>query len=87
MATYERVKGVVCAQVGDDLVLLNPNTEVFFALNETAARIWEELESPASEDDLVSALRAEFDVTEEHCRTSVGTFLHEATTQGVLHFA
>jgi hypothetical protein len=84
MTTYSQVSGVVTARVGDDLVLLNPATEIFFSLNETAERIWELLASPMTEEALVRALRQEYEVDESHCRDAVSAFLREAQTHGVI---
>jgi Coenzyme PQQ synthesis protein D (PqqD) len=80
----QRREGVISATVGDDLVLLNPDSEVFFSLNETAARIWELLAEPRTQEDLVETLREEYDVSESQCQTAVSTFLAQAREHGVL---
>lgn len=80
----QRSESVISATVGDELVLLNPDSEVFFSLNETAARIWELLAEPQTEVGLVLALREEYDVSESQCQTAVNTFLAQAREHGVL---
>ena len=44
----------------DETVLFNPGNNKFCVLNRTAALIWEWLESPRSEQDIVAALCERF---------------------------
>ena len=48
------------APMKDETVLFNPGNNKFCVLNRTAALIWEWLESPRSEEDIVTALRDRF---------------------------
>lgn len=51
-----RGPGVEMAPMKDETVLFNPGNNKFCVLNRTAALIWEWLESPRSEEDIVTAL-------------------------------
>lgn len=48
------------APMKDETVLFNPGNNKFCVLNTTAALIWGWLESPQSEQDIVSALSERF---------------------------
>lgn len=84
MTTFSRLPDVVTARVDDDLVLLNPSTEVFFRLNETAERIWDLLATPATQEALVQSLLEEYQVDEQQCATAVAAFLRDAEGHGVI---
>ncbi len=54
---------VLARQLGDELVLLNLDTNRFFELNRTGARFWELLAGGAELDVIEDALAAEFAVS------------------------
>ncbi len=49
----------------DETVLYNPVRNKFCVLNETSARVWEHLASPASLEQLQAAICQEFDGADE----------------------
>lgn len=57
---------------GDDLDL---NTMI--TLNETGAFLWKQLEQECTEDSLVAALLAEYDVEESAARTHAAAFVNK----------
>ena len=54
------------------------------ALNETGAFLWEKLQQDNSEQGLVDALLAEYDVDEATARKSVQAFVAKLTDNGLL---
>lgn len=53
-------------------------------VNETGAFLWSYLEKGASEDELVGALLAEFEVTEDEARRDVAAFVGKVREAGLL---
>lgn len=49
--------------------------DMMITLNETGKLLWEQLEAGAEEADLVKALLAEYDVSEERAAQSVSAFV------------
>lgn len=85
MTTYRKNPDALDANVGQTLVILNPDTLKYFELTEVAARIWELLEkAPLSQTDLCHALLAEYDVDEAECVSAVATFLEDSLAKGLV---
>jgi PqqD family protein of HPr-rel-A system len=63
------------ATVDGELVMLDPRTGQYFALDAVGLRVWELLEQPRSVAALCEALQGEFDVSPEACRRDVLAFL------------
>lgn len=62
---------------GQKTVLLDPSSEQFYALDETAQRIWSLIESPRAADEIVASLKAEFSAAEPELAADVSAFLDE----------
>ena len=54
------------------------------ALTETGAVLWDKLEQGATEDELVSALLDEYEVSPEQASADVHTFIEKAVAQNLL---
>ena len=75
---YKRDPAVMSVNLGaGEIALLGPAQEKYYGLNDTAARIWELLESPRSAAELRAALEAEFDVAPEVCERETRRALSE----------
>ena len=64
---------------GDELDL-----NMMITLNETGAFLWERLQNETTEDALVSALLAEYEVDEETARKAVQAFVQKLSDNGFL---
>jgi hypothetical protein len=53
---YQRSSTIECAPMRDEMILYDPTTVRFCALNPTAAFLWERLEAPRSTGELLSDL-------------------------------
>jgi hypothetical protein len=71
----------VSAEVEDSLVLLDLESLVYHSLNKTAAAVWECLAEPRAASSIVSRLCERFQVTPDHCRTSVDRLMQEFSTR------
>ena len=69
----------VVIPTGKDLDL-----DMMITLNETGKFLWEHLETETTEDKLVAALLAEYDVDEETARGHVTLFVEKLNQNGFL---
>ena len=82
-------KELIKRDVAGDTVLVPVGKTVYdsnglFILNEVAAFIWDRLESVASEQELLTAVLAEYEVTEAEARKDLQDFLAELRKMGIL---
>ena len=82
-------KELIKRDVAGDTVLVPVGKTVYdsnglFVLNEVAAFIWDRLESAASEQELLTAVLAEYEVTEAEARKDLQDFLAELRKMGIL---
>ena len=74
------IAGKTVALPADDTLELN----TMITLNETGAFLWKRLQNQTSEDELVNALLAEYDVTREKAALSVAAFVQKLDENGFL---
>ena len=60
---------------GDEVVILDLEGSVYLKLNGTGRVLWERLDHPASEDDLVRVLLDAYDIDKERATTDVAAFV------------
>jgi hypothetical protein len=72
------------AELGDELVALDPNAGECFGFNNVAASVWRQLAAPQTLDQLVEALLAEYDVQPEQCATEIGHLLDDLAAKGLV---
>ena len=65
------------AELGDELVALDPEEGLCFGFNSVARRVWELLEEPQSSEQLRASLLDEFDVTATECSAGLREVLTE----------
>ena len=70
-------------KVGDQTMMMSVSQGKYFALEETAQRIWELIEEPRSVGQIVEALVAEYDVPEQQCAAEVEGFLADLLGNGL----
>jgi hypothetical protein len=80
-----RIGDILTSPLDDMLLMLDVEHGKYFGLNGTGPRIWELLEQPISEEELIDALLAEYEVTREVCATEVAAFLDGLRQRHLLH--
>lgn len=65
------------AELGDELVALNPDAGQCFGFNNVATSIWRQLEQPKDFDQLHEALLEEYDVGPEQCASQLKELLDD----------
>jgi hypothetical protein len=84
--TVQRVvasESVVYAELGDEAVLLNIETGVYFGLDTIGNRIWKLLEGGAQVDDIVTSLVNEYEVQPAVARQDTRAFLARLLEKGL----
>jgi hypothetical protein len=84
MTRYQRAPGAASAEVDGEVVVLSPSDLRYHALNEPSAAIWEMLEEPLSQGDLVDRLLEAFEVERAECESDVAEHLHELQELGLV---
>jgi hypothetical protein len=79
---FERDPAIVTRRIGPETVLVPVRTSTtimndIFALNDTAALVWDALAAPATLEQLSSALAAEYDVDLDEAQRDVRELLQQ----------
>jgi hypothetical protein len=74
---WQRDENWVGSLIEDSLVMVNIDTGKYVTLNSSANAVWQALEEPRSQADIVSALVDTFDVDEDTCLKSVSGVLEK----------
>ena len=81
--------GLILSQVGGQAVVVPVNEDLdlntMIKLNETGAFLWQLMQAETSEDALVEALLAEYDVDEATARGCVNRFVGKLRDHGFLN--
>jgi hypothetical protein len=85
-ATVHRVRadGLAWQQVGDESVVLDLQSSVYYSGNPSGTVLWQRLVDGATIEQLVDALTGGFEVTPEQARGDVLDFLDELRAGGLL---
>lgn len=75
---------VVTRRLGDTLVAVSLSTNRIFELNRTGSRIWELVAAGRSDEQVVSTLIEEFDVTHEVASRQVGDLRSQLLAEGLV---
>lgn len=71
-------------RVDDDLLGLDPQADLYYALNAVAARVWELLEPPRTVGAVCHQLGQEFDVAPATCLRDVITLIGDLRSAGLV---
>lgn len=78
---------VTCARLGEESVLLNTETGLYFGLDAVGTTVWEALERGATPDEIVAHITEQYDVVAERAQADVAAFFDELTTNGLARLA
>ena len=76
-------ESVVDAVLGDEAVLLNVESGVYFGLNAIGARIWELLVEGPTQEEIVGRLLDEYDVEAAQLRADIEGFMQALAAKGL----
>jgi hypothetical protein len=72
------------ADLGDELVALDPNAGECFGFNSVATSVWRQLEEPKNFSQLRDALLDEFEVSPEQCTGELNDLLDDLAAKGLV---
>ena len=75
---------VVYKPVGEELVLLDFQTGMYFGLDPVAVRIWQLIAAHQPLGEIADTLVAEYDVTREALEKDIDTLLEELERRGLV---
>lgn len=81
---FRRVTSTLTAEVGGQVVMLDPATSDYFGLADVGARIWQLCDAPQTVDALVAVLLDEYDVDAATCAIEVKAFVADLESAGLL---
>ena len=81
---FRRSAQLLEAEVGDELVALDPGKGSCFGFNSVAASVWRALEQPRSFDELSDRLLDEYEVDSDQCRAELSELLEQMTSSGLV---
>ena len=82
-------ENLVLRQVADTWTVLPLGKDIInfngmLILNDTGAMLWQLLEKGAEKADLVSAITAEYDISEEEAEADIDAYIEKLTNAGCL---
>ena len=84
MTVYKRAINLMEAELGDELVALDPNAGECFGFNSVATSVWRQLEEPRSFEQLRDALLDEYEVDRGQCARELQELLDDLRTKGLV---
>ena len=84
MTAYKRSVDLMEAELGDELVALEPNAGTCFGFNSVATSVWRLLDEPKTFEQLRQALLEEYDVDPAECSKELRRLLGDMTSKGIV---
>ncbi len=72
---YVQNKDILTTELEDSLMMMSIEQGKYFELNPVSKRIWELVDEPKTQEEIIAILLSEFDVTKDQCRTEVSEHL------------
>ncbi|MEM9098306.1 MAG: PqqD family peptide modification chaperone [Pseudomonadota bacterium] len=69
---------------GDRVMAMSAVHGKYFAMEGTGARIWDLLAEPKTEEELVTSLCADYDVTPDQCLADLRSFVQDLEDHGLV---
>jgi Coenzyme PQQ synthesis protein D (PqqD) len=77
-------EGVIWAEVGGDVIILNVETAVYFGLDGSGGHIWRELAEHGSLEKVLQSLNRQFDVAQDELRRDIEDLLNRLVEKGLV---
>jgi hypothetical protein len=85
--TYQVSPEQLHSEIGSEAVVLDIKSGVYYGLNETGNQIWQWLQQPKTESEIIDLVLAEYDVTPEQGTSDVKALLQEMLDAGIIKIA
>ena len=83
-SVVQRTGDLLFSQVDDETIGIDSQAGYYYALNESAGRVWDLIADPVTVDAVCDQPRAEYDVAPEQCRQEVLTLLTTLANDGLI---
>ena len=77
MTVYKASTKYLYSEIDSEAVILDINSGTYFGLNEVSNYIWQLLQTPASQQQLVDRVLAEYEVTEAEAASDIEDLLKD----------
>lgn len=84
---YQRVANLMEADVGDELVALDPGRGSCFGFNSVATVVWRELLQPRRLSELHDILMGQYEVDSGQCSAELQSLLDDMVEKGLIQQA
>lgn len=84
MTVYKRAIDLMEAELGDELVALDPNAGDCFGFNSVATSVWRQLEEPRTFEELRDTLLQEYEVDQQRCARELQELLNDMSARGLI---
>lgn len=74
----------VSANLAGEAVILDPDSGMYYGLNEVGARVWELIQDPKTVDEIRDALLTEYEVEPERCERDLFALLQNLADKGLV---
>ena len=81
---YKRAVDLMEADLGDELVALDPNAGDCFGFNSVATSVWRQLEEPRTFEELRDALLDEYEIDQQQCAQELKELLENMSERGLI---
>lgn len=82
---YKRAVDLMEADLGDELVALDPNAGDCFGFNSVATSVWRQLEKPRTFEELRDALLDEYEIDQQQCTKELRELLENMSERGLIN--
>lgn len=84
MTVYKASTKYLYSEIDSEAVILDVNSGTYFGLNEVSNRIWQLLQVATSQQELVTQILEEYNVTEGEALTDLQSLLKEMLSKGLV---
>lgn len=84
MTLYKASTKYLYSEIDSEAVILDVNSGTYFGLNEVSNYIWQSLQTPASQQQLVEKVLAEYEVTESEAVSDLEILLKDMSDAGLI---
>ncbi len=81
---YVKPNNVLVQAIDNEMILLNLESEFYFALDDVGARFWDVLQGADSLEQALDVLEAEYDVDRDTLSQDLESFLTKLESSGLL---
>lgn len=81
---YQRATQLLEAELGDELVALDPQEGSCFGFNDVAASVWRQLDQPKTFAQLSLALLEQYDVGADQCARELKQLMDDLVEKGLV---